>query len=163
MACVICEHPKRKEIEEFLLFSNFGNDKMTLADIAQKFSVKLEDLQVHALMHTPLSRLEDERIGVSIAAELKKSEAAQLNALAEEYWVTLRSVGADIRKTVADKNNGGARMLTKQVVDLYIGTGTGLRQTIESIVDMNQKLNGEVDSGTKALADIVNAIRGVER
>lgn len=160
MPCAICNHPDRKAIEEYLLTSNYGTGDITMADIAKKFNVNIQDLQVHALMHTPITQLEGDNVGASIAAEVKKREASLLSAMADEYYVTLKATGRTIRKQLSGDEAVGARLITKQMVDLYIGAGNNLRQTMESIVMMNQKVNGEQDSGMKALADIVSAIRG---
>lgn len=156
MACSICEHEDRRQIEEYLIASDYGVNGMSLADIAEKYGVPLVDLQVHALMHTPLARLEDSEVGTSIADGLKKREASLLSMMADEYWITLKNTGKAIRTTV--QNESGR--LTKQMVDLYVGVGNNLRQTMESIVAMDQKINGENDAGTRALVDIVKAIRG---
>lgn len=160
MPCVICNHPERRAIEEHLLVSNYGTESMSMSEIAEKFDVSVQDLQVHALMHTPIVQLEDDTVGDSIAGAVKKREANLLSAMADEYYVTLKATGKCIRQTMQENELGGAKLITKQMVDLYVGTGNNLRQTLESIVAMNQKLNGEQDSGVKALADIVNAIRG---
>lgn len=162
MSCSICTHVKRSEIESALFISDYGQNGKTLAEIAKEYNINVTDLQVHALMHTPLSRVEGEgdEVRDSIAASVKKREADRLSAVADEYYMTLKATGKEIRAIMQDKNDGGARTLTKALVDLYIGTGTNIRQTLESIVDMNVKLNGEEDSGTKALSDLVNAIRG---
>jgi hypothetical protein len=160
MPCSICNHPQRQAIEEMLLVSNYGNETMTIPEIANKFKVSVQDLQVHALMHTPLVQLEGSEVGDSIASTVKKREANLLSAMADEYYVTLRALGKNIRTVMANDELGGAKLITKPMTDLYIGVGVNLRQTLESIVTMNQKVNGEQDSGVKALADIVNAIRG---
>lgn len=163
MSCSICSHENRAAIEEALMVSNYGNETFTLKDIAEKYELDVQDLQVHALMHTPLIKFESsdvENTFTSIASEVKKREANILSDVADEYWITLRAVGKQIRKQMNDELNGGAKVITKQMVDLYLGTGTNLRQTLESIVEMNQAVNGEQDSGVKALGDLIGAIKG---
>lgn len=159
MPCVICSHPERKAIEEYLIASDYGSNNMSMKEIADKFKVNVQDLQVHALMHTPIAQLEGDAVGDSIAANVKKREANLLSSMADEYYITLKAVGRNIRSTIENDDDGGAKLVTKQMVDLYIGAGNNLRQTMESLVTMNQKINGEQDSGMQALADVVAAIR----
>lgn len=160
MACVICDHPQRAEIEKCLLASDYGNSNMTIADIAHKYKVGVTDLQVHAFMHTSMVQLESNEVGESIAGAVKKREANLLSAMADEYYATLKATGKQIRTIMNDEASGGARTVTKPLVELYIGVGNNLRQTMESLVTMNQKINGEQDSGMQALAAVVSAIRG---
>lgn len=160
MACTICDHPQRAEIERCLLVSDYGNGEMTIADIARKYKVSVTDLQVHAFMHTSMVQLESAEVGDSIAGAVKKREANLLSAMADEYYATLKATGKQIRTIMNDESNGGARTITKPLVELYIGVGNNLRQTMETIVTMNQKVNGEQDAGMQALAAVVSAIRG---
>ena len=39
MECVICNHPKRKEIEQELLIRNFGDSDVTFKTIADTYNV----------------------------------------------------------------------------------------------------------------------------
>lgn len=160
MACSICDHPRRAEIEKCLLLNDYGNAGRSLSDIAKEFKVSVQDLQVHAFMHTSMEQLERAEVGESIASSVKKREANLLSAVADEYYVTLKATGKQIRTLMNDEANGGARTVTKPLVELYLGTGNNLRQTLESIVEMNQVLNGDQDPGIQALANIVTAIRG---
>lgn len=164
MGCVICNHEHRREIEECLMLRSYGNSgevETNLGKIAEDFGVSVRDLQVHALMHTPLQEvLQCSDPMESIAGAVKKREANILSEVALEYMHTLRVVGKDIRETVADKNAGGAKLVTKQMVDLYIGAGSGACKAVESMVAMNQALNGEQGGGANVLLDVVKAIRG---
>jgi uncharacterized protein YukE len=136
-------------------------------DIAKKFGVQLVELQVHALMHTPIARMEEDGVEQSIAAGMKKGEANMLYAAAEEYFSTLRQTGKEIRQRIkplqqADLTDDKIKIkaLPSEMVELYIGCGGNLRQIITSIADINQKVNGEGDPALKALEAIVKAVRG---
>ena len=95
MACVICTHPRRQEIEDHLLAFDMRGESGTLDEVAKRFGVPVVELQVHALMHTPMVR--ETENGSTIAGEIKKGEANILAAVAEEYYVTLRKAGKEIR------------------------------------------------------------------
>lgn len=172
MPCNICNHHQRREIEDYILAVDTPGFQMSLNDVAVQFGVSLQDLQVHALMHTPLIRLEeipeeeaDNNI-TSIAASLKKQEAGILYAVAEEYFHTFKQTGKEIRQRLApardmtDPDAAIKKMLPKEMVDLYIGAGNNIRQTVNSIVDMNQKVNGESDPALDALKSLVTAVAG---
>ena len=49
--------------------------------------------------------------------------------------------------------------LSKELVELYLGTGTNIRQTIGAIVEMNQTLSSEGDPALNALRSLVDAVR----
>ena len=163
MACVICTHPRRQEIEDHLLAFDMRGEVGTLDEVAKRFGVPVVDLQVHALMHTPLVR--ETESGTTIAGEIKKGEANILAAVAEEYYVTLRKAGKEIRARltpVLDQELGSLAMgskLSKELVELYLGAGTNIRQTIGAIVEMNQTLANEGDPALSALKSLVDAVR----
>ena len=160
MACKICEHAQRADIEAALFASDYGTgtESISLQDIAKQYKVSVQDLQVHALMHTPMTQLEDAAVGASISASVKKREADLLAQAAQEYFNTLKLTGRQLRSVLSKED--GTRYVTKPAVDLYLGVGVNLRQTLESLVDMNLKVNGEQDAGAKAIVDLVSAIRG---
>lgn len=169
MACEICNHPNRRAIEDYILVVDTPGVAITLSETAKRFEVPLVDLQVHALMHTPLARLEDESLAPTIASQMKRGEANLLYAVAEEYHQTLRQTGREIRRRLGPMFPSEAPAalefeapprLTKELVDLYIGTGNNLRQTVGTIVEMNQKLNDESDPALVALHGIIQAVRG---
>jgi len=156
MSCSICEHASRKAIEEHLLTFNYGNEGMTLKNIAEKFSVPVSDLQVHALMHSSIVALEGSE-GASLVQDIKKREAGVLSQVIDEYWVTLRLTGKILREDLQGDLRG--RGITKHMVEMYISAGNNIRQTVQTIADMNTSINGEQDRGINALADVVSAIR----
>ena len=169
MRCVVCGHEHRRAIEDYISTVDTPGVQITLDGVAKKFGVPLIDLQVHALMHSPVTRLEEDGMPLSIAGQLKKGEANLLYAVAEEYYQTLKQAGKEVRRRMVpaptDEDDGPtllAPRLTKELVDLYIGVGNNLRQTVGTIVDMNQKLNDEADPALKALQGIIQAVRGPE-
>lgn len=168
MACNICKHPHRAEIEEYLSVVDTPGVTITLKEIAEKFGVVVTDLQVHALMHTPLatiSQAAENEIIPSIAADMKKAEAGILRAMADEYFCTLRMTGKEIRSrmvpVIMENGTAAMRNIPKEIVDLYIGTGNNLRQTVATIVEMNQKINGESDPALESLKGLVREVREV--
>jgi len=158
MSCVICSHSARKAIEEHLLTFNYGNEGMSIRDIATKFNVPVQDLQVHALMHFSVLGANGAE-GESLVADIKKREANVLSRVADEYWATIQLAGKILRDDMNNKETKG-RGISKNLMEVYLGAGNNLRQTITAISEMNAKINGEQDKGISALADVVAAIRG---
>lgn len=155
MTCVICQHEHRAEIESALLCRQWGAEGVTLESISEEFSVPVRDLQVHALMHLPVQQVAGE--SASLAQKMQLVEADALRNTISNYYITLVSVGQKINEAVA---HGEMRLITKPLVDLYLGTGSEIRNATECLVKMNQAVNGESDSGLAALAALVTSIRG---
>lgn len=170
MACVICQHPERRTIEDYIAVIDVPGADTSLQSTAAKFGVPITDLQVHAIMHTPMARIAEDEEAPTLASQMKRGEANLLYAVAEEYYATMRQVGKEVRRRVTPQLPASATgepsatevlgRLTKELVDLYLGTGNNLRQTIATIVEMNQKLNDESDPALKALQGIIQAVRG---
>ena len=59
-----------------------------------------------------------------------------------------------------DNNIRTAKVLTKPVVDLYIGLGGEIRSTVKTMSDIERALNGPQDSTATGLEALANAIRG---
>lgn len=164
MTCSICSHPKRKEIEQACLLRNFGDNEVTLKDIARDFDVNVKDLQVHVLMHIPLQQenAETTEQNLSIAGEIKRREADILRQVMEDSYVTFKNVGDKINAIVAQHKTDAPTLvqLTKSVVDLYLGTSQSIRDTADKLMKMNLMVNGEKDEGLSSLANLVNVLRG---
>lgn len=164
MTCSICSHPKRKEIEQACLLRNFGDNEITLKDIARDFDVNVKDLQVHVLMHIPLQQenAETTEQNLSIAGEIKRREADILRQVMEDSYVTFKNVGDKINAIVAQHKTDAPTLvqLTKSVVDLYLGTSQSIRDTADKLMKMNLMVNGEKDEGLSSLANLVNVLRG---
>lgn len=86
----------------------------------------------------------------SIAHELKVREADMLMAVAVEYMGTLRNVGKRINgiangsphDTDEDNELKFAKLINKAVTDLYLGLGGEIRQTLKTVADLDQLING---------------------
>lgn len=165
MVCNICNHAERPAIENALLCRSLGDATMTIESIAKEFNVNSRELQVHALMHIPVADLtgmpEDiDADKVSITSKLKLREASILEQTMNEYYATLKNLGAKINREVLSADFMASRGFAKNVVELYINCGVNIRETANSLVKMNIAVNGEGGSGADALGALVNAIRG---
>ncbi len=105
----------------------------------------------------------------SLSRKMKLREADMLAAVSNEYLVTLKSMGRRINslaKTstidIEDQDNQVklARLLTKPMVDLYIGLGGEIRQNVKAMADLDRQLNGPEDTSTSGLVALANAISG---
>lgn len=156
--CDICNHPRRVEIENALFMINMGDRNEAdekLAKIAAHFGVDQRDLEEHMLFHASFSS-ED-----SIARQIKMREADLLTATALDQLNTMKLVGKRIRKYAENDDEEDvrlARQLSKPMVDLYIGSGDGVRRATQAIADINQLLNGPKDDGSSGLMALAKAL-----
>lgn len=164
MTCSICNHPKRKEIEQACLLRNFGDTEVTLRDIAEEFDVGLKDLQVHVLMHIPLEESNSASLEAtaSIANKIKVREAEILRNVMEESYVTFKNIGTKINSIVAQHtcDNPTLPQITKPLADLYLGTSQSIRDTADKLMKMDVMVNGEKDKGLSSIAALVEVIHG---
>lgn len=179
--CSICNHPDRAEIENAILSLTSDsppNGLVTIESIAERFDVSLQDLKMHALFHTPMvgdadvSKFEvvsEEQPRESLTRKMKLREADLLSTVGNEYLVTLKTLGRRINTIVqvspidvedVEAQIRCAKMLTKPMVDLYIGLGSEIRQTVKTMAELDRMLNGPEDSLGSGLAALANAIRG---
>lgn len=163
------------------------NELNTIDKIAETFEVPLEELKLHAIFHTPLTSTADiAKIDEAASAELNKTdktsteprdsltrkmklrEADLLSAVSNEYLVTLKAMGRRINKLIAVRNIDVedeeqlmkcAKLLTKPMVEMYIGLGGEIRQTVSAMAELNQKLNGPEDSVGSGMIALAQAIR----
>lgn len=180
--CTICNHPDRAEIENAILSMTDGS-KTSIEVIAEQYDVSLADLKMHALFHTPLVGAADlEQLGVtdsdqsekavprdSLTRRMKLREADLLAAVGNEYLVTLKTMGRRINKLAQvseidvednDRQLKLAKLLTKPMVDLYVGLGGEIRQTVKTMAELDRLLNGPEDSATSGLVALAKAIQG---
>lgn len=174
--CSICSHEDRAEIEYALLTmyeaKTETGEPVTIELVAERFGVELNDLKAHAMFHAPLSgspSIQGISEQDSITRQLKLREADVLAGVANEYFVTLKSLGRRINKLAGTSPNPEedmekqlmlAKMLTKPMVDLYIGVGTEIRQTVKTMAELDKILNGENESSTSGLQALAAAIAG---
>lgn len=153
MSCKVCTHYKRAEIENALLSMSTDKIDEELATIAVEYSVEINELKIHALMHTPINITANND---SIARQLKLKEANVLSAVINEYLVTLKSVGRQINAWAVGGNF--ERMINKPVVELYLGTGGEIRATVRTLAELNSLLNGPDTGNASGLHALAAAI-----
>lgn len=154
MACPVCSHDKRKDIEVDLL--NVSKN-FPLEEIAEKYGLSTEELAVHCVVCNPEEGPEVSSIG----REIKRREAIVLEETVYEYSSTLRILGSKIRKYA--NNDDGVNLpkfLTKPIADTYIGLGSEIRQSTRALAELNNLLNGKPDDGLSGLAALARAING---
>lgn len=190
--CTICNHPDRAEIENAILAMTADaqpSERNSIETIAEQFDVSLDDLKMHALFHTPLVGAADlEQLGVlpesqneqgektaprdSLTRRMKLREADLLAAVGNEYLVTLKTMGRRINKLAqvseidvedAEKQLKLAKLLTKPMVDMYVGLGSEIRQTVKTMAELDRLLNGPEDSATSGLVALAKAIQGSDK
>ena len=167
LSCSICKHSHRDEIENALLGMNAGSPQNTLESIAEHYDVSVEDLKMHAVFHSP-SFLGDD-CQDSITRRIKLREANVLEAVSNEYMVTLRAMSQRLQRLVRvrsidveeeDQQFKVAKMLTKPMVELYVGLGNEIRQNVKAAAELDRMLNGPEDSTGSGLMALANAIKG---
>ena len=190
--CTICNHPDRAEIENAILSMTDGV-KTSIEVIAEQYDVSLSDLKMHALFHTPLVGAADieelrdadmtagdteQTVAVratprdSLTRRMKLREADLLAAVGNEYLVTMKTMGRRINKLAQvseidiednDRQLKLAKLLTKPMVDLYVGLGGEIRQTVKTMAELDRLLNGPEDSATSGLVALAKAIQGSDK
>ena len=179
--CKICNRTDRADIENAILNISVES-KLTVESIAEQYGVDVQELRNHALFHTPLvapcdvvisepatdeTQLPESKI--SLARKMKLREADILAATNNEYMVTLKAMGRRINRLAnvssidaedADKEVKLAKLLTKPMVDLYIGLGGEIRQNVRAMAEVDRMLNGPQDSSNNGLQALADAIRG---
>lgn len=179
--CCVCESSDRAEIENAILHMTSSGDGYTIEQIAKMYDVDIDQLKLHAMFHTPLVSAEDIEVsmrynsaldeacvrGDSLVRRMRLRETDVLQEVTTEYLVTLKAVGRRIHRLIDVKDNAGddedqtykmSKMLTRPVVDLYLGLGGELRQTVKTISDIERAINGpqnDTCSGLQALADAI--------
>lgn len=189
-SCKICNRDDRAEIENAILSMTADappNDENSIEAIAKQFNVSLDELKMHALFHTPLvgdgdiEQLEpDAPVTLeleqpkaqprdSLTRRMKLREADMLAAVGNEYLVTLKTMGRRINKLAQvssidiedeEKQLKLAKLLTKPMVDLYVGLGGEIRQTVKTMAELDRLLNGPEEGATSGLVALAKAIQG---
>lgn len=158
--CPICDSPDRAEIETALL--SIGDSELqNLDEIAKVYELDIDDLQRHALFHSPIAvtvtgDVVDET--PSIARQLKLREADMLAATAAEYMITLKLTGRCIRNMAQQDEYSFARKLTKPLVDLYIGTGGEMRATLKTLAELKAQIEGPKTDNNSGIAKLFDAL-----
>ena len=179
--CKICNRIDRADIENAILNIS-AESKLTVESIAEQYKVDVQELRNHALFHTPLVApcdvvtsepvVDDTQLPegkISLARKMKLREADILAATNNEYMVTLKAMGRRINRLAnvssidaedAEKEVKLAKLLTKPMVDLYIGLGGEIRQNVRAMAEVDRMLNGPQDSSNNGLQALADAIRG---
>lgn len=154
MECVICNHPKRKEIEQELLIRNFGDSDVTFKTIADTYNVPVKDLQIHALYHVAIEA------DNSITEQIHLREADVIRDSMNENFATLKNLSTKINQIVSEHTSKEPtlNMLSKSVVDLYLGCSQAINEAANTLVKLNLAVNGEKDNGLDGLKALVNVI-----
>lgn len=183
--CEVCKRSDRATIEGALVSMTTGVTRVTIEEIAERFGVDIEELKAHALFHTPLVSAEDfnEKPGAeddsesrghgSLVRTMKLKEADMLAEVSNEYLVTLKAMGRRINNLLEggssdsdgelsenNKHMRAAKLLTKPMVELYLGLGSEIRQTVKVAAEVDRMLNGPKDGVTSGLVALADAIRG---
>lgn len=181
--CSICNRSDRAEIENAILNIS-AESGLTVESIAEQYSLNIDELRNHALFHTPLVAPCDivtpttdlqlnpdaeAKVPASLARKMKLREADILATVNNEYLVTLKAMGrrinrlANVSEIDAEdeaKRVELAKLLTKPMVDLYIGLGGEIRQNVKAMAEVDRMLNGPQDSGSNGLMALAEAIKG---
>lgn len=105
----------------------------------------------------------------SLTRRMKLREADMLAAVGNEYLVTLKTMGRRINKLAQvssidiedeEKQLKLAKLLTKPMVDLYVGLGGEIRQTVKTMAELDRLLNGPEDNAATGLMALAKAIQG---
>lgn len=179
--CSICGRSDRADIENAILNIS-AESGLTVDKIAEQYQVDVSALRNHALFHTPLvapcdivvpesvadeSQLPEGK--TSLARKMKLREADILATMNNEYMVTLKAMGRRINRLASVSSIDAedeakrvelAKLLTKPMVDLYIGLGGEIRQNVKAMAEVDRMLNGPQDNGNNGLQALAEAIRG---
>ena len=166
MYCAICEHKKKKEIEDALL--DFSPE--TIKRVAAKYYVSEDDIYRHTVMcdPTPLRESADESSESettagfgSLAGRIKLKEVEALDEMLKENLKTFRIVNARIRDAVEQTDVYSlGKAVPKSTTELLIGLSSEVRAHLKLMVEVDKSVNGSQDDGTQGLIALANAIRG---
>ena len=81
-----------------------------------------------------------------------------LTTVANDYLTTMLTIGARINGYVKSDELGFDKLISRQIVELYLGTGAEIRQTVKALADLNTQINGENNSAKSGLHALTNAL-----
>lgn len=178
--CKVCNRADRAEIEAAILAMSPGSAKgsqFSIESIAERFNLDVEELKQHALFHVPVVGEDDlglqeseSKCRNSLTRKMHLREADLLSEVSNEYLVTLKNMGRRINNLLNSDVQGGlieeerqlktAKLLTKPMVELYLGLGVEIRSNVKAMADLDRQLNGPQDSVGSGLAALAAAING---
>lgn len=158
--CPICTHINREEIESVLFKMAPDSAQATISEISKAYEIPITCIQEHTMFHASyIGGAESD----SIVRQIKMREADILAEVALDQMHTVKIIGKRIRNYTKQDDINFEKMLTKPVVDLYIGASDGLRKNMQTLVDIDQVLNGPKDDGLSGLAALANALDASRR
>lgn len=141
--CLICLHEDRQEIEKAILRGE------SYYKVCHDFDIEHADLIKHCKQHIRIDGFTEVESHV-----LTKSKAREMHLLQEaalSCFLTMKSLEKVIHKQIAMDNIRG---ITKNVVELYLGSGAEMRQQIDSMFKNLQIVTGEGNTSSQ-LAELV--------
>lgn len=162
VVCSVCNHPRRAQIERYILNMCDRGEDVDLAVVADRWGLNLDDLKNHIILHSSLginSTGNKVPKHQTLAQKIGVREADILLEVANEYMLTLRALGNELSDRIADKDEPIFRTLTKPVTDMYLGLGSEVRATVKTVGELNAMVNGPADNGASGLEAIASAIR----
>lgn len=144
--CPICESIHRHQIDVDLLNGD-SLDTIMSRDYG-KFS--MDQLKIHAVAHVKISK-EPGKEHESIATKLASKEADALSVTCAEYMATLKRLGSAIDSQISSAEDGEitlSQALSKAVVDLYLGTGNQIRETVKLLIEAEKDMNAAESEGS---------------
>lgn len=148
MVCPICDHPYRSQIERALMdgvslekiMETYNSDTYS----APEFKFTKDQLRIHSVCHIAMPSQDD--VKESIADKLALKEADMLIISCKEYMTTLQHLGSVINTKLSQIQTGEAETrieLTKPMVDLYLGTGAQIRDTVQMMTEAYAEMNAD--------------------
>lgn len=173
MACKICIHDQRTEIEQALSTRSLvvDGERESMKDIAARFGVKEQELQIHALTHKFLipqsyqptvSPTKEQSKPASFTDAIEYREAYRLREVLADNMATMQKTGEVIRKAANDhdsETNPSLYQVPKQIVELYKFCSENAMDAVEKLARINNLIGNDQDDGTKALGQLALAIQ----
>lgn len=171
--CSICKHSSRADIENAILNMSSAEGSLSIENIADHYNISVDDLKMHAMFHTPMvgadifESKDEEK--TSLTRKMKLREADMLSSLNAEYLVTLKAMGRRLNKLAMpstideedeDKQFKFSKLLTKPMVELYLGLGGEIRQNVKTLAEIERMINGPQDNTDGGLVALATAIAG---
>lgn len=125
--------------------------------------------KVEGMDEFQLTEEEEKPLRNSLTRQMRLRETDLLQEVTNEYLITLKAMGRRINRLIVVKEIDGddddqayrmAKLLTKPAVDLYLGLGGEIRQTVKTISDIDRAINGPKDGTSSGLQALADAIRG---
>lgn len=157
--CLCCLHPQRYLLERRLLREISGHlpedDGSTLLsaefvdDLSLEFGVSPEEILHHADFHMTVRPGQQ-----TLETKTNLTEATLLTDALYDGIATIDHVGKIIRGLGEDRLS---RVLSKEIVDLYVGTQKAVRDHVDALARLDAQINGTKDQSSASL-DALTAV-----